>query len=161
MTVDVLMSYPTEADALSDPALAASGYISVTDTQWIDGVDGEGNPTRTPVYSYGWNLGCCFPGLTLVLVPAAYDAEGNQTQAQQNFPGFWALISHKGDTPDPALTAIEPCRMAAHREWAAAGQPFVFQTGLRADPAQIATINRIDGLPAGSAYPISSPVVIE
>lgn len=38
--------------------------------------------------------------------------------------------------------------------------PFVFQTGLRADPQQIAKITRIDGLPAGSAYPLSEPRVI-
>lgn len=51
--------------------------------------------------------------------------------------------------------------MIAHREWGAAGLPFVFQEGLRADPQQIAQITRIDGLPAGSAYPFSEPRVIE
>jgi len=136
MSVDHLISFPTEADALAHPALA----------RWVS--DGA------------WDRSKCFPGLTLVVVPAAYDAEGNQTQAQQNFPGWWMLISIPGDEPDAELAAIEPCRMIAHREWGAAGLPFVFQQGLRADPAQIAQITRIDGLPAGSAYPISEPRVI-
>lgn len=136
MTIDALISFPTEVEALASPDMA----------RWItDGV---------------WNTSTCFPGLTLVMQPALYDEEGEQTQAQVNFPGWWMLISFPGDEPDAALAAIEPCRMIAHREWAAAGLPFVFQTGLRADPAQIAQINRIDGLPAGSAYPISEPRVI-
>lgn len=141
MTTDALVSFPSEADALASPDMA----------RWVS--EGENGPV--------WNMARCFPGLTLVVVPAAYDAEGNQTQAQTNFPGWWMLISFPGDEPDAALAAIEPCRMIAHREWAAAGLPFVFQLGLRADPAQIAQINRIDGLPAGSAYPISEPRIIE
>ena len=140
--IDHLISFPTEADALAHPALA----------RWVSD-DGESGPQ--------WNRSACFPGLTLVVVPAAYDEDGNQTQAQQNFPGWWMVVSTSGDEPDPELAAIEPCRMIAHREWGAAGLPFVFQEGLRADPQQIAQITRIDGLPAGSAYPISQPRVIE
>jgi len=142
MTVDHLISFPTEAEALA--AFAGTPYAS----------EGENGPQ--------WNASIVFPGLTLVVVPAEYDAEGNQTQAQQNFPGFWLLISTTGDGPDPTLAAMESTRIVANREAALAGQPFIYGgESLRADPAQIASVVRIDGLPAGSAYPFSAPSVIE
>ncbi len=134
--IDALLSYPSEADALSDPALAP----------WIS--DGA------------WDSSRCFPGVTLVVTPTAFDAGGNQTQAQINFPGWWLVISVDCDTPDPRLTAIEPCRLCAWREAAERGEAFLFQEGLRAAPEQIAAIYRIDGLPAGSAYPFGSAQII-
>lgn len=110
----------------------------------------------------GFNMGCCFPGLTLYTQVAQYDENGIQTQAQALINDqWWMLISTTGDGPDPVLVALEACRMVANREAALAGQPFIYQQGLRADPAQIAAVVRIDGLPAGSAYPIQSPSVID
>ena len=132
--IDWLMSFPSEADGLA--ALAGTEYVN----------DGA------------WNQSTCFPGLVLVVTPAEYDAEGNQTQAQVNFPGFWVLLSSQDWRPE--IAALEACRMAANREAAQAGEAFIYPQGLRADPAQIASIARIDGLPAGSSYPIQSPRVI-
>lgn len=132
--IDHLISFPSEADAKAHPAMSP----------WLS--DGE------------WNRSTCFPGLTLIVSPAAYDEDGNQTQAQQNFPGWWMLISASEILPE--IAAIEPCRMIADRELAAQGLPFIHTEGLRADPAQIAQIARIDGLPSGSAYPIQAPLVI-
>lgn len=136
-TIDHLVSFPSEAEALASPLMA----------RWV--TDGA------------WNTSTCFPGLTLVVSIAVNDEEGNELSPQENFPGFWLLISTQGEAPDVELAGAEPCRMVAHRERALAGEAFIFGgESLRADPAQIAAIARIDGLPAGSAYPIQAPLVI-
>ena len=136
--VDHLLSFPTEADALA--ALQGTPYASES----------------------GWNLGCTCPGLTLYTQVAQYDENGVETQPSVLLNDqYWLLISTRGPGPDPALTALEACRMVADRAAALAGQPFIYQQGLRADPAQIASVVRIDGLPAGSAYPIQNPQVIK
>jgi len=139
--IDLLFSFPTEADGLA--ALAGTPYVT----------EGENGAV--------WNQSVVFPGLRLIVTPAAYDEEGAQTQAEVLLNDqFWVLISTTGNAPDASLTDMEACRMAANRELAAAGAPFIYSQGLRADPAQIASVTRIDGLPAGSAYPLSNPQVI-
>lgn len=136
MNIDHLLSFPSEAAALS--ALAQTPFV----------------------HEEGFDLSRCFPGLTLIVAPATWDEEGAIITPQVNFPGWWMVIATDGDAPDPALTALEACRMCAHRELAAAGWPFIFAEGLRAAPEEIATVVRIDGLPAGSAYPFNAPAVI-
>jgi hypothetical protein len=138
-TIDLLFSFPSESDGL----IALSGTPYVT--------EGENGAA--------WNQSVVFPGLRLVVTPAAYDEDGNQTQAEVLLNDqFWLLISTVGNAPDASLTDMEACRMVANRELASQGQPFIYSQGLRADPAQIASVTRIDGLPAGSAYPISNPL---
>lgn len=115
--------------------------------------DAKAHPAMAPWLSDGeWNRSVCFPGLSLVT-----DA-GDENAPPTLFPGWWMLIS--ADEIIPGIAAIEPCRMIADRELAAQGAPFIYPDGLRAEPAQIASVLRIDGLPAGSAYPIQNPRVI-
>jgi len=99
-----------------------------------------------------WNRSICFPGLSLVV------SAGDEQTPPTLFPGWWMLISAEAIIPE--LAAIEPCRMIANRELASQGLPFIYTDGLRAQPEQIAQVQRIDGLPAGSAYPFSEPRVI-
>jgi hypothetical protein len=134
MNIDHLLAFASEAVAKS----ALPQYVA----------DGE------------WNTSVCFPGLTLYTRVPAYDAEGVETVSAQVLPGFWLCISTMGDAPDPALVALSEHRMAAARELAVAGQPFIYPQGLRADPALMAQVVRVDGLPAGSAYPFNQPRVI-
>lgn len=136
--IDHLLSFPTEADALA--ALQGTPYASAD----------------------GFNLGCVCPGITLYTQLAQYDENGLETQSSVLLNDqYWLLVSTNGPGPDATITALEACRMVADRAAALAGQPFIYQAGLRADPAQIAAVVRIDGLPAGSAYPIQSPSVIQ
>lgn len=138
--IDHLLSFPDEATALA--ALASTSFV--TDS-------GEGSD---------FDLSRCFPDVHLVTADAVLDEEGETITPEQRFPGWWLVISTDGDETDPELAAMESCRLVADRGRAARGEPFIFPTGLRALPEQIATVVRIDGLPAGSAYPFESAAVI-
>lgn len=112
--------------------------------------DAKAHPALSRWLSAGeWNRSMTFPDVRLVVSAEPYAC----------FPGWWIVVTTEGEGPDAELAAIEPCRMVANREAAQAGEPFVY-SGLRADPAQIAQIVRIDGLPAGSSYPFSDLRVI-
>lgn len=138
--IDHLLSFSDEAAALA--ALADTSFV----------VDGGEVPA--------FDLSRCFPGLTLIVTPATFDEEGALLTPAVHFPGWWMVIATDGPGPDPALTTLEACRMVAHRALAAAGWPFIFAEGLRAAPEEIASVVRIDGLPAGSAYPFHAPSLI-
>ena len=139
--IDYLFSYETEAAALA--ALTGTPFV-------IDAGDGP-----------AWNASTVFPGLKLYTAVATYDAEGLQlTPSTLIDAQFWLVISQDAAEPDETITALDACQVAANREAALAGEPFIYQTGLRADPAVIATIARIDGLPAGSAYPFGEARII-
>lgn len=139
--IDYLLSFETEAAALA--ALTGTPFVINT---------GDG---------LAWNASTVFPALKLYTQTAAYDAEGNETaQAVLIDAQFWLVISQDAPAPDETITALDACQVAANREAALAGEPFIYQTGLRADPAVIATIARIDGLPAGSAYPFGEARII-
>jgi hypothetical protein len=92
-----------------------------------------------------WNRSVTFPDVRLVT-------------DQGDFPGWWIVVSAAAIIPE--LAEIEPCRMIADRELGRQGLPFIHAEGLRADPAQIAQVTRIDGLASGSAYPMQNPMVI-
>ena len=132
MIIDHLFAFASEAAAKS----ALSQYVS----------EGE------------WNTSVVFPALTLYTQTPAYDAEGNETQPAITLPGFWLCVST--NALDATLTAMAEHRMAANRELAVAGQPFIYPQGLHADPAVMAQVVRVDGLPAGSSYPFNAPRVI-
>lgn len=139
--IDYLLSYADEATALTD----------LTGTSFV--VSPEGGAM--------WNPSTVFPGLRLCTAVATYDAEGVPLTPDVLIDAqFWLLLSADESAPNEAITARAACQVAANREAALAGQPFIYQTGLRADPAQITSIVRIDGLPAGSAYPFGAVQII-
>lgn len=113
------------------------------------------------VHDGAFNLSCVFPGLALVTQAATWDAEGNAITPQTLIDArFWLLVSIEAEAPDAALIALPGHIIAANRELALAGQAFIYPQGLGASPEAIASVVRIDGLPAGSAYPFQTPAII-
>lgn len=112
--------------------------------------DALADATLSPWIKEGeWDRSRSFPGVELV----------TREDPRTVFPGWWICISTEGEAPDDALVSIEACRMVANRDAGARGEAFIYSDGLRAQPEQIASVLRIDGLPAGSAYPFSAPRV--
>ena len=135
-TIDHLLAFDTEAAALA--ALPAPFVV-----------DGA------------WNYSCVVPGLSLITQAAEWDAEGNLITPQTLIDArFWLLVSVNAEAPDAALLALPEHIIAANRELALAGQAFIYPDGLGASPEAIASVVRIDGLPAGSAYPFGAVQII-
>lgn len=108
-----------------------------------------------------WNMSCVFPGLALITQAATWDVDGNLVTPQTLIDArFWLLVSVDAEAPDAALIASPAHIIAANRELALAGQAFIYPEGLGASPEAIASVVRIDGLPAGSAYPFGAAQII-
>ena len=81
-----------------------------------------------------------------------YDRDMKAHRAGEPYPRRW--------TPDAGLCAAPGHMLAAHRELAAAGMPYIFQQGFGANPAVLATVIALDGVPLGSRYPFGQAAII-
>ncbi|NDC57821.1 MAG: hypothetical protein EBZ50_03125 [Alphaproteobacteria bacterium] len=108
-----------------------------------------------PAYTYTdeegaaqWDTALVIRNVRVVTADPTFDEAGEMLTPGAALPGYWLILSTPGDTPNPELVAMTAHRLCAKRE---TGE--ILTTGFRADPALMATVLRIDGAPAGSAYP--------
>ena len=108
-----------------------------------------------PAYTYTdedgaaqWDTALVIRNVRVVTADPTFDAEGAMLTPGATLPGYWLILSTPADTPDPQLVAMPAHRLCANRN---TGE--ILTTGFRADPATMAAVLRIDGAPAGSAYP--------
>lgn len=124
--IDHLRRYDTEAEALTDPLVAAY---------------------RT---GDGWDTSRVIPGCRVYTVTGTTtDGEGNEVEVREYLPYWYLWLA----VPAVIEALRGKCIIIADREKALAGQPFIIETLM---PPEALALYQIEPVLAGSNYPFGA-----